>query len=126
MDFIEVVRNHRSVREYTTKLIERAQIERLKARIMLAAYARSRQLWVFAALFEQERVAQCGQEAKSWLLANISETTFDAAPRHALEDPAFALFHGAPALVLGHGEVLGSSSYWRLLSGCRKPAAGSS
>ena len=35
MDFIEVVRNHRSVREYTTKLIEGAQIERLKARIML-------------------------------------------------------------------------------------------
>ena len=98
MDFVEVVRNRRSVREYSTKSIQRAQIERLIEAAILAPSAMNQQPWAFAALLDPERIASYAQEAKGWLLANISETTFDTSARRILEDRTFVLFHGAPAL----------------------------
>jgi nitroreductase len=113
MDFLAVVRNRRSVREYTTKPIERAQIERLIDNAILAPSAMNQQPWVFAALLDQERIASYALEAKTWLLANISETTFDSA-RRILEDRTFVLFHGAPALVL----VMAKSSESQAIEDC--------
>ncbi len=114
MDFVEVVRNRRSVREYSTKSIERAQIERLIDAAILAPSAMNQQPWVFAALLDPERIASYAQEAKGWLLANISETTFDASARRILEDRTFVLFHGAPALVL----VMAKSSESQAIEDC--------
>jgi nitroreductase len=74
----------------------------------------NQQPWVFAALLDQQRIASYAQEAKSWLLANISETTFDASARRMLEDPTFVLFHGAPALVL----VMAKSSEPQAIEDC--------
>jgi nitroreductase len=82
MDFVEVVRNRRSVREYSTKSIERAQIERLIDAAILAPSAMNQQPWVFAALLDPERIASYVQEAKGWLLANISETTLSTQSRN--------------------------------------------
>ena len=114
MDFMEVVRNRRSVREYTTHPIERAQIERLIDAAILAPSAMNQQPWTFAALLDHERIASYALRAKSWLLANLPETTFDASARHMLEDPTFVLFHGAPALVL----VMAKSSEAQAMEDC--------
>jgi len=72
------------------------------------------QPWAFAALLDPNRVDAYAERAKSWLLANFSQTPFDASLRSLLEDPNYSLFHHAPALVL----VLAKASHAQALEDC--------
>ncbi len=100
MELIEVVKNSRAVREYTDAVIDRATVERLIETAVLAPSALNLQPWAFAALLGRDRIESYAKRAKDWLLASLSQTSYDPSIRHMLEDPKFALFHHAPALVV--------------------------
>src|ERR1017187_3989003 len=98
MELMDVIRSRRAVREYTDALIDRATIERLIGAAILAPSAMNLQPWAFAVLLGRERIEGYANRAKDWLLATLSQTSFEPSIRHMLEDPQYVLFYHAPAL----------------------------
>ena len=114
MELMDAIRNRRAVREYTNAPIERSVIERLISAAILAPSAMNLQPWAFAALLDHARIDGYGARAKSWLLENFAQTLFEPLLRHSVEDPKFAMFHGAPALVI----ILAKSSATQAAEDC--------
>lgn len=114
MELMDVIRERRAVREYTDAPVPQTMIERLVGAAILAPSAMNLQPWAFAVLLDRERIDRYAERAKDWVLANFSQTAFDAAGRKMLEDPAFVLFYHAPALVL----VLAKSSALQAVEDC--------
>lgn len=105
MELMEAIENRRAVREYTDRPVERSTIEGLINAAILAPSAMNLQPWAFAVLLDRERIHDCGERAKSWLLANFEQTPFartseSARMRQILEDKERLLFYRAPALVI--------------------------
>ena len=105
MQFAEVIEKRRAVREYTDRPVERLAVERLIHAAIQAPSAMNLQPWAFAVLLNRERVHECGERAKSWLLANFEQTPFartseSGRMRQILEDKERLLFYRAPALVI--------------------------
>ena len=100
MELSNIIKDRRSGREYTDARVERPMLERLINAAVLAPSAMNLQPWAFAALLDRIRIEDYAHRAKSWLLANLAETTFPASVHQMLEDPKFVLFYHAPALVL--------------------------
>jgi nitroreductase len=126
MELMDVIRNRRAVRDYTNASIERAMIERLIEAAMLAPSAMNLQPWAFAVLLGRERIEGYAKRAKEWLLASLSQTSYDPSIRHMLEDPQFALFYHAPRACRSPVQVLGDVGCRRSLPRSRKPDAGCS
>jgi nitroreductase len=99
MELGNVIRDRRSVREYTDSPVERSLVERLINTAILAPSAMNLQPWSFAVMLDRARIEDCARRAKNWLLTNLSET-YPPLIRQMLEDPKFVLFYHAPALVL--------------------------
>ena len=114
MELMDVVKNRRAVRDYTHAPIERSVAERLIDAAVLAPSAMNLQPWAFAVLLGRDRIYGYAKRAKDWLLASLSQTSYDPSIRHMLEDPQFVLFHRAPALVL----VLAKSSGTQVAEDC--------
>jgi len=114
MEVMEAIRGRRAVRDYTGARMERAAIEGLIQAAILAPSARNLQPWAFAVLLDRERIEGYGRRAKSWLLANFSQTSYDDSLRKMIEDPDFVMFYHAPALVL----VLAKSSDTQAAEDC--------
>lgn len=111
---MDVLRNRRAVREYADARIEKSTIERLINAAILAPSAVNLQPWAFGVLLDPERIDGYGARAKSWLLANFAQTSFEPHLRHLVEDPKFAMFHCAPALVM----ILAKSSAAQAAEDC--------
>jgi len=107
---MDVIRNRRAVREYTDSVIERSTIEHLIEAAILAPSAMNLQPWAFAVLLGRDRIESYAKRAKQWLLASLSQTSYEPSIRHMLEDPQFALFHHAPALVVGLAKSSGTQA----------------
>jgi nitroreductase len=114
MELMDVIRNRRAVRDYTNASIQRAMIERLIEAAILAPSAMNLQPWAFAVLLGRERIESYAKRAKEWLLASLSQTSYDPSIRHTLEDPQFALFYHAPVLAV----VLAKSSATQAAEDC--------
>jgi nitroreductase len=114
MELIEVVKSRRAVREYTADPVDRATVERLIDAAILAPSAMNLQPWAFAVLLGRERIEGYAKRAKDWLLASLSQTSYEPSIRHMLEDPKFVLFYHAPALVI----VLSTSSGMQAAEDC--------
>ncbi len=114
MELMDVLNSRRAVREYADRAVERPTIERLINAAILAPSAMNLQPWAFAVLMGRERIDQLGARIKSWLLANFSDTMYGPSIRGMIEDPKYALFHHAPALVM----VLAKSSESQALEDC--------
>jgi len=110
MELMDVIRNRRAVREYTNVSIERSTIEGLIAAAILAPSAMNLQPWAFAVLLGRERIEGHANRAKDWLLASLAQTSYDPSIRHMLEDPQYALFYHAPALVIILAKSSGAQS----------------
>lgn len=106
MELMDVVKSRRAVRDYTDVPIERSVVERLIDAAVLAPSAMNLQPWAFAVLLGRDRIEGYAKRAKDWLLASLSQTSYEPSIRHMVEDPQYVLFHRAPALVL----VLAKSS----------------
>jgi nitroreductase len=114
MEFMDVLEQRRAVREYTDAPVERPMIERLINAAILAPSAMNLQPWAFAALLGRERIDQLAERVKDWLLANFSDTMYGPSIRGMIEDPKYALFHHAPALLM----VLAKSSETQAVEDC--------
>ncbi len=114
MQLMDAIRNRRAVREYTDGPIERATIERVISAAILAPSAMNLQPWAFAALLSRERISEYAGRIKSWLLADFSQTPFDASFRDLIEKEGYSVFHHASALVL----VLAKSSQSQAYEDC--------
>lgn len=114
MELMDVIRNRRAVREYTDAAMDRATIERLIGAAILAPSAMNQQPWAFGVLLGREQIESCAKRAKDWLLASLAQTSYNPSIRHMVEDPQFALFHHAPALVI----VLAKSSGTQAAEDC--------
>jgi len=114
MELMEVIRCRRAVREYTDSPVEKHAIERLIAAAVMAPSAMNLQPWAFAVVLGRERIEGYAKRAKDWLLASLSQTAYDPSIRHMLEDPHYALFYHAPALVI----VLAKSSASQAAEDC--------
>jgi nitroreductase len=110
MELIDVIRNRRAVRDFTDASIDRPTIERLIEAAILAPSAMNLQPWAFAVLLGRERIEGHAKRAKDWLLASLSQTSYDPSIRHMLEDPEYALFYHAPALVVILAKSSGTQS----------------
>jgi nitroreductase len=110
MELIDVIRNRRAVRDFTDASIDRPTIERLIEAAILAPSAMNLQPWAFAVLLGRERIEGHAKRAKHWLLASLSQTSYDPSIRHMLEDPEYALFYHAPALVVILAKSSGTQS----------------
>jgi nitroreductase len=110
MELMDVIRNRRAVREYTNDSIDRGTVERLIEAAILAPSAMNLQPWAFAVLLGRERIEAIAKRAKDWLLASLAQTSYDPAIRHMLEDPKYALFYHAPALVVILAKTAGTQS----------------
>jgi nitroreductase len=100
MELMNVLRNRRAVREYTTATLTREVIERLAAAAILAPSAMNLQPWSFAALLDARRIDSLAERARRWMLENPALTGFTEDARKVLAPPDFNMFHHAPALVI--------------------------
>ena len=110
MELMDVIRNRRSVRDYSDAAIDRPTIERLIEVAILAPSAMNLQPWAFAVLLDRERIEGYAKRAKYWLLTSLSETFYEPSIRHTLEDPQYVLFFHAPALVVVLAKSSGTQS----------------
>jgi nitroreductase len=105
MDCMEAIRSRRAVRDFSDRPVEKAVVARLVDSAIQAPSAMNLQPWAFASLQGSERVRDCGERAKKWLLANFEKTPFARTSesqrmRQILEDKERLLFYNAPALVI--------------------------
>ncbi len=100
MNFLEVLKSRRAVRQYTHTEITRGDLQALIEAAIEAPSAMNLQPWAFAVIIGRERIDHYGVRAKKWLLQNLGQWSEQEHVRKILEDPDFNLFYGAPALIL--------------------------
>ena len=100
MEFMDVVTKRRAVREYREQPVEQATLEKLIHTATLAPSAMNLQPWAFAVVCDRKRIEAYSKRVKEWLLGSFSSTSYEPSFRHTIEDPNFAVFHHAPAMVL--------------------------
>ena len=104
MEFLDAIKQRRAVREYLDRPVGRATVSKLIDTAVLAPSAMNLQPWAFAVLLGQDRVNDYARRARTWLVANFSQTPLSQTSqgtrlRQMLENPDYILFHSAPALV---------------------------
>lgn len=97
MELMEALRTRRAVREFTPENVDEAVIGALIGAAVLAPSSVNLQPWGFAVVRGAERMQALAAEAKRHAAAHLPSGSPMAA--HAA-DPAFEIFHGAPALVV--------------------------
>jgi nitroreductase len=110
MELVDAIKSRRAVRDYTDAPVERLVLERLIDAAILAPSAMNLQPWAFGVLLNRERIEGYAKRAKDWLLASLSQTSYEPSIRHMLEDPQFALFHHAPGLVVVLAKASGTQA----------------
>ncbi len=117
MNFIDVVKQRRAVREYTPVVIRRREVEALIDAAIQAPSAMNLQPWAFAVVLGREQIEGYAKRAQDWLQENLSELPSRQTQQRfeeRMRDPAFTLFYHAPALVL----VLAKSSAGQAVEDC--------
>jgi nitroreductase len=117
MNFSDVLKKRRAVRDYTQAPIEQKEIEALINAAVEAPSAMNLQPWAFAAVLGREQIDSYAKRAKDWLLENLAQLPDDQSHKlqeRILENPDFTLFYHAPALVL----VLARSSEAQAVQEC--------
>lgn len=97
MELMDALRTRRAVREFTAESIDDLTIEQLVGAAILAPSAVNLQPWAFAVVRGAERLRALSAEARRYALAHLPAGSPLATH---VADPAFEIFHGAPALVI--------------------------
>ena len=97
MDFVDVVRTRRAVRQYLGRPVEADLIREIIEMATWAPSAMNRQPWSFAVIDDVERIQEYATAAKEYFLAHEEVTN---TVRVQLEERAYSIFHHAPALLL--------------------------
>jgi nitroreductase len=100
MELMNVLASRRSVRSYTRQLVERSLIDQLLRAAVLAPSGMNDQPWAFGVVEGAERLEALSTRAKRRLLETLEHMPALEKYREHLEDPAFNIFYGAPALAI--------------------------
>ncbi len=114
MELMEVIQKRRAVRDYENIPVDKSTIQSLINVAITAPSAMNLQPWAFCVCLSQERIESLASRAKDWLLENSADTSGEHTTHSMLNNPEFALFHHAPALVL----VLAKSSDSQAIEDC--------
>jgi nitroreductase len=100
MQLMEAIVTRRATRKFRDEPVPQERIECSIQAANLAPSSMNRQPWAFAVLADADRIADYGERARQWLLQILPENAETAGLLHLLRDSDYALFHGAPVLVL--------------------------
>jgi nitroreductase len=103
MEFNEVLFSRRSVREYTSQLVDEQAIRHLIEASIYAPNAVNQQPWTFTVVREQAMLDRISREAKAHMLANMPASDHSEHFRSLLGDPKFQIFYHAPVLIVISG-----------------------
>lgn len=112
MECTVVIHSRRAVRNYTEVPVGRLIIHSLLECAAAAPSAMNEQPWSFAVCLDRERIEDLSRSAKEWLLANLDKVPENL--HQTLTDPAFSIFHHAPALAI----ILATSSDRQAIEDC--------
>ena len=107
MEFIEVLRERRSIRSYQDRPIETDKVQAVIDAAVLAPSAVNSQPWEFWVILGRERIEVLSQRAKAWLVERIADEPTAAAVRQHLAARDLSLLYHAPALILVATRSLG-------------------
>ena len=100
MEFMEVIRARRAVRDYESTLVERSDIQPLIEAAIQAPSAMNIQPWVFWVSTNRRGIDKFSERAREWLLNNADQNSAEVPIHRMLNDPTISILHHAPALVL--------------------------
>jgi nitroreductase len=108
VELMDALRTRRSVRRYTTRLVERDTLEMLLEAAALAPSAGNSQPWAFGVVQGTERVRVYSDRAKALFLVQSEEDASAADARARMSDPATNVYRGAPTLVAIYAKTSGT------------------
>ena len=96
LDLDAAIAGRRSVRDYTAEPVPEETILELIGAAVHAPSASNGQPWFFTVVRDRALLDRLSDEVKAYLLATPGHERW----RRSLEDPAYQVFHHAPALIL--------------------------
>jgi nitroreductase len=99
-DLGEVMRQRRSIREFTGMPVTQGDLDAVIEAASLAPSAMNEQPWLFTVVTNAKVLGQISQTAKAYALRQFSEGPHFDHVRQILGDPHFDIFYGAPALIV--------------------------
>jgi hypothetical protein len=118
---VEAINNRRAVRSFTAASVDPAVLRSLVDAAVLAPSAINLQPWRFAVARRRETLHKIAAEAKDHLLSQIQPGSPLLRFRGMLEDPAYEILYGAPALICDLRHVSRATGSRGLCPGCSEP-----
>ena len=102
MDYFELLKNRRSIRDFEDKVVAQEMIEEIIKESCLAPSSGNRQEWRFIIINNREWIKRLSDESKKNILKDIEEDPGNYMKRYkqALENEQFNVFYNAPCLIL--------------------------
>ncbi len=116
MNFTEILKNRRSIRNYQEREIPLEIINSLINDSILAPSAGNEQPWKFIIVNNRDMINSISCESKKNILERIASNPNDYAKKYEkmLQDESFNIFYNAPAVIL----ILGEASLKNLYVDC--------
>jgi nitroreductase len=99
MELRQAIYMRRAVRHFTSDPVDRATLDRLIDAAIQAPSAVNEQSWSFAVVLDRQLLARISSESKAHML-RTPPAGFSSRHFAELQDPAFDIFYGAPALIV--------------------------
>jgi nitroreductase len=101
MDFRELLKIRRSIREYEAKDVPLPLIQEIITDGCEAPSGSNRQPWAFIVITNKDLMKKCSDESKKNLLQEIDRNPASplAGYKQTLQDPGFNVFYNAPCLI---------------------------
>jgi nitroreductase len=100
MNLVDAIYHRRAVRNYSEQLVEEDKIRFLIAAAVQAPSALNRQPWSFVVVTDRVVIEHLGDNARKYMLANLSKLPHLGEYRPMLSSPNFYIFHRAPVLIV--------------------------
>ena len=102
MDYSELLKNRRSIRDYDERTVDLEMIEEIITESCLAPSSGNRQEWRFSIINNREWMKRLSDESKKNILKEIEKDPghYMTRYKHALKDDQFNVFYNAPCLLI--------------------------
>ena len=100
MDLNKAITGRRSVRSYTTQVVDERIIRRLIDAAVHAPSAVNQQPWTFTVVRDQSRLDRISRDAKSYMLSTMPAGPHSDHFQSLLHDSNFQIFYRAPVLIV--------------------------
>lgn len=100
MNLLQAIRGRRAVRDFTAQAVPQESLRQLVSAASWAPSAMNEQPWYFTVITDSAVLDEISERAKLSSLANMPDVLRQPHFRDLMADPAFHLFHHAPAAVI--------------------------